>query len=99
MTQGQIQLRPVKLEIVIKDSIADLEAEVSKRLATGQWMPHGDWVILQSKDKIHYDPKTQYAQGMFLMDWVLIQMPESLNMGGGSGLLVPVGAGPSPLIR
>jgi hypothetical protein len=71
--QLQIQFRPVGLEIIIKDSIKELETEVSTRLESGNWMLHGDWVILQSKEG------AQYAQAMAKMAFKPLKLPENLT--------------------
>ena len=82
----QIQFRPVGLEIIIKSSIKELESEVSSRLDSGNWMLHGDWVILQSKDGV------QYAQAMAKMGFKPLTLPSDLT----SNILMPSGP---PLIR
>ena len=84
----QIQLRPLKLEIIIKDSIADLETEVSRRLENN-WMLHGDWTVLAGGSK------TQYAQAMVEMGAKPFKIPdEVLREMSGSGLLLPAGMPP-----
>ena len=104
MAPGQIQLRPVKMEIVLADSITNLERVVTGRLENG-WMLHGDWTIINELNK-----PPQFAQAMVQMAFKTLELPKEIveqqmaamaqaqvAQGRGS-ILLPAG-GPSPLIR
>lgn len=88
-----MQYWPVGLEIVIKDSIKNLEEEVSRRLESGNWMLHGDWTILHGPAFDGAQSTTRYAQAMARMEFRQLAMPEIKPT---SSLFVPQGPGPLP---
>lgn len=91
MLPAQIQLRPVRFEIVMADSLSELETKVSERLEAG-CMLHGDWVIYNEINK-----SSKFIQAVVQMGFRQLQIPEQLA----SNLLVPAGGPPqpSPLLR
>lgn len=89
----QVQLRPVRLEIIIKDTIKELEAEVSERLKAG-WVLHGDWTIITQ------DHKSRFAQGVCEIGFVPLKIPqEVIDQQQQSRLLVPNPGPGGALIR